>query len=112
MEAVASALFFGGMLGEELHADLDEELYVDLNGELEVDEDESSACAPYLARQMSCLGSQTPGVKDTPFLGSARGAKEAGRHLPREYLAKLFDQRTSKQHRDTESLPRFRLPGG
>ena len=52
---------------------------------LEVDEDESSACAPYLARQMSCLGSQTLGVKDTSFLGSAQGAKEAGRRqLPGE----------------------------
>ena len=42
LEAVASAFFFGGMLGEELDADLDEEL--------EADENESSACAPYLAR--------------------------------------------------------------
>ena len=31
--------------------------------------------------RMSCLGSRTPGVKDTPFLGSTRGAKEAGRRL-------------------------------
>ena len=54
-------------LDEELDMDLDEELDVDLDEELEVDEDESSACAPYPARQMSCLGSQTPGVKDTPF---------------------------------------------
>ena len=30
-----------------------------------------------LARIVSCLGRVTPGVKDTPFLGSARGAKEA-----------------------------------
>ena len=34
-----------------------------------------------LFSHVSCLGSRTPGVKDTPFLGSARGAKEAGRHL-------------------------------
>ena len=59
MEAVASALFFGGMLGKELDADLDEEF--------EADEDESNACAPYLARQMSCLGPRTPRIKDTPF---------------------------------------------
>ena len=96
MEAVASAFFFGGMLGEELDVDLDDELGADLDGELEVDEDESSACAPYLARQMSCLGPWTSGVKDTPFLGSARAAKEAGRHLPREYLAKSF-RSTCKQ---------------
>ena len=58
---------------EELAADLDEEhevdeeLEVDLDKEHEADEDGSSVCAPYLARQMSCLGSWTPGVKDTPF---------------------------------------------
>ena len=39
---------------------------------------------------LSCLGSRTPGAKDTPFLCSARGVKEAGRHLPQEYLAKSF----------------------
>ena len=44
---------------EELEADLledlkaDEELEEDLDGEHEADEDETSACAPYLARQMS-----------------------------------------------------------
>ena len=75
LEAKGSAFFFGGMLGEEPDADLGEELGVDLDGELEVDEDESSACAPYLARQMSFLGSRTPGVKDTPFFGSVWGAK-------------------------------------
>ena len=62
-------------LDEEHEAD--EELEEDLDEELEADEDETSACAPYLARQMSCLGSQTPGVKDTPFFGSVWGAKEA-----------------------------------
>ena len=49
----------------------------DVDGDQDLDEDESSACAPYLARQMSCLGSWTPGVKNTPFLGSARGVKDA-----------------------------------
>ena len=64
-------------LEDELGVDLGDGLDADLDEELEVDEDESSACAPYLARQMSCLVSRTPGVKDTPFLGLARGAKEA-----------------------------------
>ena len=77
MDAATSGFFFGDMVGEELEVDLLEDH--------EVDEDESNACAPYRARQMSCLGSRTPGVKDTPFLGSARGAKEAGRRqLPGE----------------------------
>ena len=61
LAAPASAFFFGGMA--------DEELEVDLAEEHEADEDESSTCTPYLAHQMSCLGSWTPGVKDTPFLG-------------------------------------------
>ena len=118
MDAWTSGLFFGAMVDEELEADLDEdreadeELEVDLDEECEADEDGSSACAPYLAHHMSCLRSRTPGVKDTLFLGSVRGAKEAVRHLPWEYLVKLSGQRTSKQHRDTESLPRFRPPGG
>ena len=30
---------------------------------------------------LSCLGSWTPGVKDTPFLGSVWGAKEAEKRL-------------------------------
>ena len=69
MAAATSGFLLGGML--------DGEPDEDLGDELEVDEEEISACAPYLARQMSCLGRVTPGVKDTPFLGSARGAKEA-----------------------------------
>ena len=59
----------GGEVGAELDQDPDKDL--------EVDEDGSSACAPYLARQMSCNGSWTPGVKDTPFLGSVWG-REGG----------------------------------
>ena len=43
---------------------------------------------------LSCLGSRTLGVKDTPFLGSARGAKEAGRRQlpgePREDLRSTY----------------------
>ena len=56
---------------------LDEELDEDLGDELRADEEDISACTPYLVRQMSCLRRVTPGVKDTPFFGSARGAKEA-----------------------------------
>ena len=77
LEAVASPLLLGAMLEEEP------------DDELEVDEDESSACAPYLARQMSCLGSRTPGVKDTPVVGSPRGAKEAEKRLSRVIQTKL-----------------------
>ena len=57
---------------------VDEELEGDLDEDLEVNEDGSSACAPYLARQMSCLGSRTPGVKDTPFLGSVWARRRLG----------------------------------
>ena len=60
-------------LAEEPGDEVDADLYQDLEEDLEVDGDESSTCAPYLARQMSCLGSRTPGVKDTPFLGSEIG---------------------------------------
>ena len=68
-------------LAEESGDQADVDANQDLDEDLEADGDESSACAPYLARQMSYLGSRTPGVKDTPFLGSARGVKEAGRRL-------------------------------
>ena len=46
MEVAASVFLFSGMLDEELDAEL----------EVDEDEDESSACTPYLARQISCLG--------------------------------------------------------
>ena len=69
MPAATSCFLLGGMLDGEPNEDLGDEL--------EVDEEEISACAPYLARQMSCLKRVTPGVKDTPFLGSAWGVKEA-----------------------------------
>ena len=79
----------GGEVGADHVIEPDDEADVgadqDLDEDLGVDGDESSVCAPYLVCQMSCLGSRTPGVKDTPFLGSARGAKEAGRRqLPGE----------------------------
>ena len=41
LDAATSGFFFGGMVGEELEVALGEDH--------EVDEDESSACAPYLA---------------------------------------------------------------
>ena len=69
-------------LGDAIDEDLagrSEELEVDLDEDHEVDDDRSSACDPYTARQMPCLGSRTPGVKDTPFLGSVWGTKEIGR---------------------------------
>ena len=69
MAAGTLGFLLGGMSGEKPDADLEDEF--------EVGEEEISACAPYLARQMSCLGRVTPGVKDTPFLGSARG-REGG----------------------------------
>ena len=63
--------------GDKLDEDHGDELDEDHGDELEVDEEEISTCAPYLARQMSCLRRVTPGVKDTSFLGLSRGAKEA-----------------------------------
>ena len=59
MAAATSGFFLGGMPNGEPDEDLEDEL--------EVDEEEISACAPYLAGQMSCLGRVTPGVKETPF---------------------------------------------
>ena len=118
MDAWTSGLFFGTMVDEELDADLledleaDEELKEDLDEEREVDEDETSACAPYLARQMSCLGSWTSGVKDIPFLGSVWGTKKAGKRLPPRDFVYARDLRASKHHKDTRSLPRFRPLGG
>ena len=56
-------------LGDAVDVGLPEESgnKADVDADQDLDEDESSACAPYLARQMSCLRSRTPGVKDTPF---------------------------------------------
>ena len=72
-------------------------------------EDDSREC---LGGDVSCLGSRTPGVKDTPFLGSVWGAKEAGKRLPPGDFIYARDLCTSKHHKDTRSLPRFRPPGG
>ena len=102
MAAAASGFLLGGMLDEEP----DEEL----GDELEVDKKDISACALYLARQMSCLGRMTQGVKDTPFLGSARGVKEAVDLLTRsEFVGGEPERNREQTHGD---LPRFRPPGG
>ena len=91
---------------EERDAELDE----DHGDELEVDEEEIGALAPYLARQMSCLGRVTPGVKDTPFLGSAQGTKEAVDLLTRsEFVGGERERNREQTHSD---LPRFRPPEG
>ena len=81
---------------EERDVELDDD-HVDNH---EVHEEEISACAPYLARQMLCLGRVTLGVKDTPFLGSARGAKEAvDLFTRREFLRsqRVENRKTSTQ---------------
>ena len=90
LDAKTSGFFFGGMV--------DEELEVDLGGDHEVDEDESRACAPYLARLMSCLGSRTPGVKDTPIFrfvtGREGGWKTPSPGVPRQVLRSTCKQAT------------------
>ena len=48
---------------------------------------------------LSCLGRVTPGVKDTPFLGSARGAKEAEDLLTRSEF--VGGERAGKQEKHT-----------
>ena len=89
---------------EERDAELDE----DHGDELEVDEEEIRACAPYLTRQMSCLGRMTPRVKDTPFLGSARGVKEDVDLLTRSEF--VGDERVRNREKAHSDLPRFRPP--
>ena len=49
------------LVSEEEEPDVDSEV-VDDELAIVADVGESSACAPYLARQMSCLDAQTPGV--------------------------------------------------
>ena len=61
---------------------------------------------------LSCLGSRTSGVEDTPFLGSVCGTKEVEEHLLPGGFVYARDLRASTHHRDTRSLPRFRPPGG
>ena len=97
-----------GEPSDEVDADLDQ----DLDEDLDADEDESSACAPYLACQISFLGSRTPGVKDTPFYVRHVSRRRLGDTYFRENHVETSDIRTSKQHRDIGSLPRFRPPGG
>ena len=88
----------------------DTELDVDHGDELEVDEEEISACAPYLARQMLCLGRMTLGVKDTPFLGSAWGAKKVVDLLTRSEF--VGGERVGNREQTHSDLPRFRPPEG
>ena len=102
MAAGTSGFLLGGMSDGEPSADLGDEL--------EVDEEEISACAPYLARQMLCLGRVTPGVKDTPFLGLAQGAKEAVDLFTWREFVGGQRMETSKQTRS--DLLRFRPPEG
>ena len=102
MAAATSGFFLGGMLDGEPDEDLEDEL--------EVDEEEISGCAPYLARQMSCFGRMTPGVKDTPFLGSAWGATEAVDLLSRSGF--ICDERVRNREQTHSNLPRFRPPEG
>ena len=59
---------------------------------------------------VSCLGRVTPGVKDTPFLGSAWGAKEAVDLFTRREF--VDGQRTEKKKQTHNDLPRFRPPEG
>ena len=51
---------------------------------------------------VSCLGKMTPGVKDTPFLGSTWGVNEAENFFALEEIAKLLLRwRTTSKHKDT-----------
>ena len=57
---------------------------------------------------LSCLGRVTPRVKDTPFLGSARGVKEAEDLLT---WSEFVDGERERNREQTHSdLPRFRPP--
>ena len=59
---------------------------------------------------VSCLGRVTPGLKDTPFLGSVWGAKEAvDLFTRREFIG---GQRMETRKQTHINLPRFRLPEG
>ena len=80
----------------------------DLGDELEVDEEEISACAPYLACQMSCLERLTPRVNDTPFLGLAWGTKEAEYLLTRSEF--VGGERVRNREQTHSDLPSFRPP--
>ena len=62
--------------------------------------------SPRLARHVSCLGRVTPGVKDTPFLGSAWGVKEAVDLLTRSEF--VGGERVRNREQTHSDLPRFR----
>ena len=59
---------------------------------------------------LSCLRRVTPGVKDTPFLGLARGAKEAEDFLT--WSEFVGGEQVGKQEKAHSDLPRFRPPEG
>ena len=66
-------------------------------------EGEWVASGSNLSPRLSCLGRVTPGVKDTPFLGSARGAKEAEDLLTRSEF--VGGERAGKQEKHTAIYP-------
>ena len=59
---------------------------------------------------MSCLRRMTPGVRDTPFLGPAQGAKEAVDLLTQSEF--VGDERERNRELTHSDLPRFRPPEG
>ena len=59
---------------------------------------------------LSCLGSRTPEVKDTPFLGSVWDAKEAEERLLPGGFVNARELRASKHHRDTGSFTQVQAP--
>ena len=101
MAAGTSGFLLGGMSDGEPDADLEDEL--------KVDEEEISACAPYLAPDVVSRKSDT-GSKGYPFLGSAWGAKEAEDLLTRSEF--VGGKREGKQETTHSDLPRFRPPEG
>jgi len=71
----------------------------------ELDEDETSACAPYLAPDVVSRCTDT-GSRGYPLLGSARGAKEAENRLLGRSLDKaLLSTIKACNQRDTRSYP-------
>ena len=84
-----------------------------LEAQLALEEAELSSVRTELERarvRLSCLGRVTPGVKDTPFLGSARGTKEAVDLLTRSEF--VDDEHARNREQTHNDLPRFRPPEG
>ena len=59
------------------------------------------AFSPYLARQMSRVATRTPGMKDTPFFGSARGCKVLKSTSSNHANTKIFTQVRAAVKRNT-----------